>query len=211
MRPTTFTPVALLVAALLIAGCGLTGEGEAPERTSEEVAAQASDAETGETSDADSAEASDAEGAEVPSGPLATRRGQIDGEAVILELTELKRSGDTTALNIRLGVPRETDSSIGAQVSQTFDDGIGELDDGDGGDSSTLDGISLIDSQNRQRYLVARDANGTCVCDGNLSSAFIEFKAPVVLSATFGAPPEDVDTVDVVIPQFGTFKDVPLS
>lgn len=49
------------------------------------------------------------------------------------------------------------------------------------------------------------------MCDGSLGSTFVEFLAPVTLSATFGAPPEDVETVDVVILNFGKFKDVPLS
>jgi hypothetical protein len=32
----------------------------------------------------------------------------------------------------------------------------------------------------------------------------------MTLSATFAAPPPDVAAVDVEIPRYGTFKDVPL-
>jgi hypothetical protein len=32
----------------------------------------------------------------------------------------------------------------------------------------------------------------------------------MTLSATYGAPPQDVHAVDVVVPHFGTFANVPL-
>lgn len=82
---------------------------------------------------------------------------------------------------------------------------------GEGAGDSRLDGVSLVDAKNRKRYLVARDSKGDCVCDAGLGSKFVEGGAPLTLSATFGAPPEDVEALDVVIPSFGTFKDVPLS
>ena len=144
---------------------------------------------------------------------LASREGQIDGDAVRLDITELRRSGSTTALTFELtvGEPRAGEDEPSAQVGTTFDDGVGEATGGKGQDSFTLDGVSLVDAENRKRHLVARDSEGVCVCDGGLSGTFVKPGAPVVLSATFGAPPADVDAVDVVIPKFGTFKDVPLS
>lgn len=33
----------------------------------------------------------------------------------------------------------------------------------------------------------------------------------MILSATFAAPPPDVRAMDVVVPKFATFKDVPVS
>lgn len=152
---------------------------------------------------------------EVPAAALAGSQGQIDDDPVRLDIVELKRSGQTTALTLRLTIVGEggSDSAISAQVASTFDDGIFQSVRGgtsiSGGGS--MDGISLIDSRNGKRYLVARDERGECVCDTDLSSAFVEPQSPLLLSATFGAPPSDVDAVDVVIPRFGTFKDVPLS
>jgi len=203
-----------LAAALVLAagtsGCGLT-EQDKPERASADV----SDIEATDTSDeqTNEEEATEAQTKVDPEEPLARREASVDGEPVVLEVVQLERSGDTTALSFRLSVEAGAGDpeSIGAQVAQTFDDGVGELAEGSGGDTSTLDGVSLIDSENRRRYLVARDSEGVCVCDGNLSGAFVEAGAPLLMSATFGAPPEDVSTVDLVIPQFGSFKDVPLS
>lgn len=146
-------------------------------------------------------------------GAIASRDGQIDEEAVRLEITDLVRSGSTTALTFELTVAetRAGETEASAQISDIFDDGLGEATGGKGQDSFTIDGVSLIDATNSQRYLVARDSEGVCVCDGSLSGRFVEPGAPTALSATFGAPPADVDAVDVVIPNFGTFKNVPLS
>lgn len=230
MRPQTLTLTTLLTVALGISGCGLT-QGEDSERASEEAPSESADAEesadasestdaeestdTDEVADVEEADSTDADEDAAPAGeqgaPVAVRRGSIDGESVSLELIELDRSGDTTVLNLRVAALGETESSIGGQISDTFDDGVAQGDDDAELDGSTLDGISLIDSQNRRRYLVARDSTDTCVCDGNLGGAFVEQGAPLTLSATFGAPPEDVEAVDVVVPSFGTFRDVPLS
>jgi len=78
---------------------------------------------------------------------------------VRLEIVELRRSGETTALNLRLTV---------------------------------VDGA-------------AADANVAPRSEARSTGG-----APLLLSATFGAPPPDVDALDVVIPRFGTFEDVPL-
>jgi hypothetical protein len=148
--------------------------------------------------------------AAAPEKALAARTGTIDGEAVQLEIVELKRGGDSTALTLRLS----KQASGGAQVGGTFDDGLFEKlknSDNSIAGGNTLDGISLIDSKNRKRYLVGRDSNNACVCDVDLSSAFVYPDSPLLLSASFGAPPADVTSVDVAVPRFGTFKDVPLS
>lgn len=138
---------------------------------------------------------------------VASRDGQIDGEAIRLEITELARSGGTSAITIRL-VSKGGPDAGSAQISDTLDDGISN----DSGNTyDTVDGISLIDAANRKRYLVARDSGGQCVCDNELSGTFVKPGAPTVLPATFAAPPANVKAVDVVIPKFGTFKNVPLS
>ena len=146
-----------------------------------------------------------------PVKALAGNSGTIDGKPVRVEIVQLKRSGETSVLTLRLLAEGQTD---GAQVAGTFDDGtIEKLKNTDNptAATNTLDGISLIDTKNRKRYLVGRDSNGVCACDIGLSNAFVNADSPLVLSATFGAPPADVTAVDVLVPRFGTFKDVPLS
>lgn len=207
----------ILVLALGAVGCG-GGEdgGSQADATTENRSAEPVEG-VGATEDPDAPEETDTvpeEETEESSGEaLASREGQIDGEPVLLEVTELRRSGSTTSLTFQLTIDEASagEDADSAQVAGTFDDGVGEAGAERGQDSRTVDGISLIDNQNRQRYLVARDSEGVCVCDGSTSSVFVEPGAPQVLSATFGAPPADVEAVDVVIPSFGTFKDVPLS
>lgn len=143
---------------------------------------------------------------------LASRTGSVGGKEVRLELLELARSGETTALTLRLTLTGEEGS---AQIADTFNDGITQessAEDANEADvgRTELDGVYLVDGKNRKKYLVGRDENGLCACDSGLSGVFIKPDAPVVLSATFGAPPADVEAVNVFIPSFGTFKDVPL-
>lgn len=150
------------------------------------------------------------ETAPAPEEALASRESTVDGLPVRLDIVELARTGETAALTLQLTLVGGG-ASDSAQVAQTFDDGLSDITGGRGQDAFTLDGVSLIDADNAQRYLVARDSGGVCVCDGNLAGKFVEPDAPLTLSATFGAPPEDVEAVDVVVPSFGTFKGVPIS
>jgi hypothetical protein len=139
---------------------------------------------------------------------IATRKGMIDSEAVQLAITQLQRAGATTSLGIRL----TTYSGYPIHVGAVFDDG--ETQPIRGSDSaangSSLDGIYLVERTRAQKYLVARDSDNRCICDAGLDHTAFDGGAPLTLSATYGAPPPDVPAVDVVIPRFGTFANVPL-
>ena len=141
--------------------------------------------------------------------PLATRSGSIDNEAITLSIVSLKRSGSTVQLTFSLS----TKESDRAQVADAFDDGLFEKINSPGATSisggDSLDGIYLIDSTNRKKYLVGRDSNNACLCDSDLGNGFVGSGAPLLLSATFGAPP--VNSVDVFVPHYGTFAGVPIS
>lgn len=148
-----------------------------------------------------------------PERALAGRDGSFDDDPVRFEIVSLKRSGSTVALTARLTTGPGADEQTSAQISDTLSDGLeNELaTDGATEEFDVFDGVTLIDGTNRKRYLTARDSTGRCACDTGLSGTFVKLNAPVVLSATFGAPPGDVRTVDVAVPKFGTFTDVPLS
>lgn len=193
---------------LVVGGCG--GDEEEPTSTSSAAETTASEEEVTTTEE----ESTDTTEEEPPEEPeeLASRRANISGSAIELSIVELARSGETTDLTISLSFADEEDSSSGAQIAGTFDDGNSqEVERDPGAGARSLDGITLLDGVNKQLYLVARDESGQCVCDVNLSQTFIDPGAPTVLSATFGAPPEDVESIDVMIPNFGTFRDVPIS
>lgn len=57
---------------------------------------------------------------------------------------------------------------------------------------------------------MVRDERGYCVCSTALSGVFLKPGSTVVLSATFAAPPDDVESMEVEVPLFGTFPDVPV-
>jgi hypothetical protein len=188
-----------LLAVLAVGGCG-GGDDKQSSKTSESTAKQS-------TSTTPSGKP-----VAVPAKAIApARQGPIDGNPVQLEIVELKRGGSTMTLTFRL---TGEEGQGGSQVASTFDDGIFQKlksteDPTAGADS--LDGITLIDTKNRKRYLVGRDEDGACVCDTDLGNAFANADAPLLLSATYAAPPPDVRAMDVLVPHFGAFKDVPVS
>lgn len=141
---------------------------------------------------------------------IARRTGTVNNTPVVLEIVEFKRSRATVALSIRLS----TKSSNGPLIDETFDDGINQKSRSRGvpdkAGTDTLDGIYLIDGAHGRRYLVARDRENNCVCDHDLYHQDLAPGQPASLSAIFGAPPPSVKAVDVFIPRFGTFKDLPL-
>lgn len=196
--------VGLLLVCVVIAGCGGSG-------STKTVTVGSSAAQSGTTTAPASTTGAGAPASKT--GPaLASRDGLVDKQPVTLQIAELKRSGSTTALTLRL--QEGPGAGTTAQVAGTFDDGLFEKQTGNGATSisggSSLDGVFLIDAKNRKKYLVGRDPTGACACESNLSTAFVGKSAPLLLSATFGVPPPDVRAVDVFVPHFGTFKDVPL-
>ena len=133
-----------------------------------------------------------------------------DAIPVRADLAPLQRRGDVVVLNLSL---THTGDDSEWQLADDLDDGTvngleGGVKDQDPARYS-VDGISLIDGQNSKRHLVARDSRGFCVCSTGLG-VFLKPGSTVVLSATFAAPPEDVDSLDVEIPVFGTFPAVPV-
>lgn len=207
--------LAALLALLGFAGCG--GDDEGDGETSTDTAAETTDT-ADETSTDEQVTTTTSEETEESVEPeaegLASKVGRVDGFPVELTITELVRGGDTMTLTLSLMTDPDEDQT--AEVGGEFDNGIYEDLTGAGANNvgisgATLDGITLIDTTNKQRYLVARDADNVCVCDVDLGTTSVGANAPTLLSATYGAPPEDVTAVDVMVPGYGTFRDVPIS
>lgn len=99
----------------------------------------------------------------VPEEAIATRKGAISDNAVKLEVLELKRSDQTSTLTLRL----TPEGSSNFQIGEAFDDGVDQKVKGaptSAGpvNSTSMDGIALIDTKNRKRYLVGHDTKGVC-------------------------------------------------
>jgi outer membrane protein OmpA-like peptidoglycan-associated protein len=74
-----------------------------------------------------------------------------------------------------------------------------------------VSGVQAVDTGAGQRYLVARDQSGTCICSGGLSDVDAGPGTAVVLAGTFAAPPPGVEKLDIFVPYVGTFPDVPVT
>ena len=147
--------------------------------------------------------------AAAPEKPLASRdTTSPSGEEIRVTLTSLAREGGLATLNFTGTVLADDDSS-GWQISDFF--GSGDPVGPAPGKTDLVNGVYLIDGTNKKKHLVATDTNKNCVCTGNLSATFVKQGQTVVLTATFAAPPDNVNAVDVNIPHAGVFRNVPLS
>jgi hypothetical protein len=192
--------LALAAALALVAGCG--GDDDAQSASTPAPTATAADGE---------ATATPTPTPTVATGPVAQGEGSADGGRFVFIITELRRSGPTVVLNATVSLAGDSPRDS-IQVSSTFSDGqFQELEDSDANEEGDVfDGVALIDPQGRKKYLVARESTGRCVCSNDLSAAFVQEDAPINLQATLAAPPEDVTTVDVVVPNVKTFTNVAL-
>jgi hypothetical protein len=209
-------PLGLLAIALSATACGALGGPGAPASSAPPPA--------GSTTAASSAPAasggptSAAPGQPTPADPsalagngqlgqvVASRTSAKDGDKVIAELYPVQRDGTVSHLNLTLSVPAGASKKV--QVSDLLSDENYDAIDHDG---LVADGIQLVDGKNAKLYLVASDGRGQCLCSRGLSGVFLGEGAPVLISATFAAPPADVTSVDVRLPSFGTVKGVPVS
>ncbi|WP_433309189.1 hypothetical protein ACQP0U_19915 [Micromonospora sp. CA-269861] len=149
---------------------------------------------------------------EAPGTVIASRDIQIsDGGNLFpirVELYQLRRDGGLVNLTVRMTRTDATGSPGRWQIASAFQ-----------GDTISLafSGATLIDRKNRKRHLVARSGDSDAtpsqvkyLASAGLASVFVQAGQSVDLYAMFGAPPDDVTVVDVVIPRVPVFENVPL-
>lgn len=147
-------------------------------------------------------------GAAPPAAPeqkLGSRETSDQSVRIRVTLTSLARQQNLVTLNFTASALSIADTSSW-QVAGFFGDTSGP-----DGISGAVNGVYLIDGKNKKKHIVASDSNKRCVCTSNLSATFVKPGQSVVLSATFAAPPRDVNAIDVHIPHAGTFRNVPIS
>lgn len=148
------------------------------------------------------------------------------GEVIATRDVQVSENGDVIPVRVELHQLRRKDGfvTVNLRLTNTGPEGAGhrwQIADEFAGDTPghTLAGVSLIDRKNRKQYLVARTAGDAA--DGandqdrylaslQLASVFVQPGQSVNLYATFGAPPDDVRVVDVVVPSVPVFGNVPL-
>ncbi|MEH1166256.1 hypothetical protein V6V47_12800 [Micromonospora sp. CPCC 205539] len=199
LRHTTAAGSLALAMALVLAGCGGFGR---------------SDDSGGATKDSKETVGAAPGQPDALGTVIASRDIQISNSGKVfpikVELYQLRRSSGFVSLSVRLTrTDAPTDSSDRWQIASDFQ-----------GDTISLSfsGVTLIDRKNRKRHLVARagdqDATPSQVkylASSDLSTVFVAAGQSVDLYAMFGAPPDDVTAVDVVVPRVPVFENVPLA
>ncbi|WP_306370689.1 hypothetical protein [Nocardiopsis sp. CC223A] len=137
-------------------------------------------------SDGAEATVAPADGTDLPS--LAV---QTDGTEIVVVVGPVRRTGGDLA---DLTVTVHLVGGYGAQASTL----VGSLEESE-----------LIDTENGRVHRVARDRDEVCVCS-RVGDVYLSLDDAMVLSATFAAPPRDVDEVDVRLTLGGTFSGVPV-
>ena len=135
--------------------------------------------------------------------PYRRLRGAFEGVPVVAEVLPIRREGATSTVNIRF---------VTSGTSRTFRI-LGSLSDhnpelGDKGQSAP-DGLRLIDPAAKKAYLPATIGDRECVCSPARNS-WTDRYTDVTVSVTFAAPPASRNTIDLLVPGFGTVTDVPL-
>jgi hypothetical protein len=124
-----------------------------------------------------------------------------DTPGVTLVVKELKRgSGGTVTLKFTIANGSAKELGFG----YNYGDPEHQI-----ADFSSVGGVSLIDPAGKKKYFVARDADGKCICSQSMKDLAPGASANVW--AKFPAPPDDVQTVSIVVPHFSPMDDVPLS
>jgi hypothetical protein len=124
--------------------------------------------------------------------------GTFPGLSVVVQ--ELKRD-EANSVTLRFQLVNDSDKSVG--LGGKFKDPSAKSAGG-----NDVGGVHLIDNVNKKKYLVVRDSTGKCAC---AEVRCIDKGGRVSLWAKFAAPPENVEKVTVVVPEFQPVDGVPIS
>lgn len=175
----------VLLAGVVLAGCGVGPVSPAVESSSPAPAASGSAAVAGSAAASASAPA-----------VVATRTATVGGADLTFSLSPLRVTGEVMTLDF-------TVTNRGGRAFSPM------ARFGNGWVGYNVGAVYVLDLVNARRHLVATSADGGCACSGTLSP--VEVGDAVTYSAVFRAVPADVPTVSVVIPLAGTISDVPVT
>jgi hypothetical protein len=194
-----------MVTALVLSAAGCSGGLTPPRAPTNSGTSNPPSAAPSASSPPTPADPSQPAGPDQLGDPVVTRSSAADGDKVKLTLYPVVRDGAVSHVNLELSATDEDAKSV--QISSLLSDANTTTSDSTG---DAADGLQLVDGKNKKLYLVASDGKGRCLCSRNLNNLFLDYGNPVLLSASFAAPPADVSAVQVRIPSFGTVKNVPV-
>ena len=134
--------------------------------------------------------------------PFAVRPGAIDKLRVKASVFPVRRAGQTATVNVLIASDNPQEAFM---LNGELSDGNPEV--GSRSDRA-VDGLRLVDTTNKKAYLPATTGDGICACTP--ADKVLDETNAVWVSVVFAAPPAELTTISVQIPQFGTITDVPL-
>lgn len=146
-----------------------------------------------------------------PTQPLAVRKG--NAKFPKLRIIDFRRDGRIATLEFEVDTSKGDGTSISvADLFAAPQDRFLESDnvDVDSTRRNSVSGVTLIDQANLKRHLVLRDERGDCLCTVFGVNQWVGVNSTFPLSAQFPAPPTDVTTMSVDIPNFPVIDNVPL-
>ena len=135
-----------------------------------------------------------------PSTITLSRASRVAGVPLRMDIALARRTGRTVTLDLRL---RSTAAHGGPAfgVNWQFSADQSEED---------VSGVYLVDPTTGRKLSPRRDAHGTCICTDDGYSIEVAPGGTTMLTASFPGPSPLAHAVDVVVPHFGAFRDVPL-
>ena len=213
MSPTRIALSAAAVAGLVVLS-GCAGLPEAPAAPQETVTVQPTPAESelpgdeGDTAEPQDPSATAAPPSTPPSAspaeqPFVVRPGAIDKVRVKAAVYPVRRAGQTATVNVLITADNpEEEFTISGELSDGNPEVASKSD-------RAVDGLRLVDPTHKKAYLPATTGDGVCACTP-ADDAELTMTNVLWVSVVFAAPPADLTTISVQVPQFGTITDVPL-
>jgi hypothetical protein len=200
------TRLGLLVAAIgtLTLACSDDGDGglRADTESIDSSGPESADSGSGDTTTGD--DGGSGSGEVLGSSEASLRANAIDNRSTSLrmDVVRLERHGDLVELSLVLTNEVEPQDEDTDPQDFSIDTLFG--DDYDAG------GIGLVDGDAQKLYLPVLDSDGTCLCSGEFGASDIPPGGTKSIDATYGGVPDDVETLDVRVPNFPTIAEVPV-
>ena len=192
--------LAVMVASLGLAACPAEQESEGRTAQSQQASEQEAEATTTPASEEETAATPTPAATALEDLPvIASTPGAVAGTRTRLDINSLEVGDDGLAtLNLTLTVLELDDDFFNHHGAFRDPNSESVADD--------FSGVYLVDEVNKKKYLPVLDSAGVCLC-----SQYVSFNGVATFYATFAAPEEGIEAVNVSVPNFPVLRNVPVS
>lgn len=200
----------LLAATVLLAGAGIgcSDDDGDPLADTDSIDSSAPDGGSGGAGSGSESDDGDDPADDAPDEVAGSAEGQLAADPgdqtmvpLRVDVLAVERQGDLLELRFEL-------ANLGAAGTPDFEIWSQFADERQGYD---LAGVAVVDPGAQKLYLPVLDSEGECLCSTNLADFAVAPGESVKLNASFGGIPDDVEAVDVRVPNFPAVEAVPVS